>query len=138
MYKNVSSCLVWCSFKEPLPLYTVTASFPMVVFNARIMSRLLFLLSNMVSPHLFNLSSQLIFWEPRAQRLLVYVWKGAVYNIQLLYKHLALSSVFPCPVSGNRYLHVIFQLWPNDAVVQPQYIVSLVRSTIFLLIIQNN
>src|SRR6218665_1871408 len=28
----VPSCLVWCSFKEPLPLYA--ASFPMIFFKA--------------------------------------------------------------------------------------------------------
>jgi len=47
----------------------------------------------------------------------------------------ALSSIFPCPVYGNDNLYVIFQLWPNDAFVQPQYIVSLTLFTIFLHIV---
>src|SRR6218665_2710996 len=60
-------------------------------------------------------------------------------NIRLLYKHLALVrtfSVFPCPITGNDYLCVISQLWPNDAFVQPLYIVPLARFTIFHLIMK--
>src|SRR6218665_263596 len=57
VFTFVLRCLVCCSFKEPLPLYT--APFSVIILKAWIISCLLFLLSNEVCPHPFNLSSQL-------------------------------------------------------------------------------
>src|SRR6218665_1737066 len=59
VFTFVLSCLVCCPFKEPLPLYT--ASFPMIILKAWIISCLLFLLANVVCPHPFNLFLQLKF-----------------------------------------------------------------------------
>src|SRR6218665_3824915 len=66
----VPSSLVWCSIKNPLPLYM--ASFLMIFSNVWIISRLLLLLSNVVSPHLFNRSSQLIFVTAQSKVPLLY------------------------------------------------------------------
>src|SRR6218665_3639311 len=55
-------------------------------------------------------------------------------------KYLALvltSFSFPCPVSGSDYLYmyIIFQLWLNDAFVQPHSIVFLTKFTILFCIV---
>src|SRR6218665_796291 len=75
------SCRVWCSFKEPLPLYTT--SFPMTVLNSSIICRLLLLLSNMVSPHLFSLSSQHISLGAQSKALLSRCLEGFCIGLQI-------------------------------------------------------
>src|SRR6218665_909988 len=59
------------------------------------------------------------------------------YSVTLKnYLALVLTSFsFPCPVSGNEYLYIVFQLWSNDALVQYNLsTVSLTKFTILLCI----
>src|SRR6218665_1979203 len=88
----VTSSLVWCSFKEPLSLHT--ASFPMMLFNAWIISRLLIILSTVATAPPFKISSQLLFLSAQS-KVHLDVCKGAVQiNIQLHWKHLSLVRTF--------------------------------------------
>src|SRR6218665_63008 len=58
------------------------------------------------------------------------------YSVTLKnYLALVLTSFsFPCPVSGNEYLYVVFQLWPITMHLYKLSIVSFTKFTIFLCI----
>src|SRR6218665_2166599 len=64
---------------------------------------------------------------------------GVLYKYSVTLQKILLVRTFfsfPCPGFGNDYLHVMFQLLPNDVFEQLQYIVSWTRFIIFLIIVQ--